>query len=180
MALQIGFFMAPEDERELFKRLERLQVQLWPELSDPDYDAPLVSADLAATLTDPGYYFAAGEVEGYSIKRGPGKGQWKIDEKASPVIYFFRSALDEDGELRSGYFWLENEPAGDNSRMGEKPAKFHATVRELQELVKARYRKSSPKKGTFYYVGQAAARLSQAGTKLREEGRKGELIVPYR
>jgi hypothetical protein len=180
MALQIGFFMAPEDERELFRRLERMQVELWPEYSEPSYSAPIVTEALAAGLDQPAYYFAAGDVEGYPIKRGKDRGRWKIDEIASPVVYFFRSQLDEDGQLRSGYFWAESESAGDNSRMGNKPAKFHACVRDLQEFVKARFRKSSPVKGSNYYVGQAAARLSQQGTLLREEGRKGELVVPYR
>lgn len=167
--------MAPDDERDLVRRLERLQLELWPELSDPGYRAPLV--DASVTLEEPAYYFAAGDVIGYPIKRGPDRGRWKIDEVASPVIYLSRSLPDEEGELRSGYFWAETETAGDNSRMGGKPARFAKAVREIQELIKSRYRKSSPVKGMIYFVGPAAARL---GVPLREEGRKGEPVIVYR
>jgi hypothetical protein len=177
MALQIRFFMAKEDEKDLFRRLERLQIELWPVFSEPGYDAPLVTAELADTLEDPAYYLAVGDVTGYPIKRGPDRGRWKIDEVVSPVIHFSRSLVDEDGELRSGAFWAETEAAGDNSRLGGKPPRFHHAVREVQELVKSRYRKSSPVKGTIYFVGPAAAR---GGLPLREEGRKGESVSVYR
>ena len=53
-------------------------------------------------------------------------------------------------------------------------------MRGLQEAIKSRFRKSSPVKGTIYFVGPAAARLSQGGTALREAGRKGELVRVYR
>ena len=53
-------------------------------------------------------------------------------------------------------------------------------MRELQETVKSRFRRSSPVKGTIYLVGPAAARLAQSGTPLREAGRKGELVRVYR
>jgi hypothetical protein len=175
LALQIRFFMVEDDERDLLRRLERLQLELWPVLSDPGYRAPLVDASVA--LEEPAYYLAAGDVIGYPIKRGPDRGRWKIDEVASPVIYLSRSLPDEEGELRSGYFWAETETAGDNSRMGGKPARFVKAVRELQELIKSRYRKSAPVKGTIYFVGPAAARLA---LPMREEGRKGEPVVVYR
>ncbi len=175
MALQIRFFMAEEDERDLLRRLARLQLELWPVLSDPGYQAPLVSE--AVQLEDPGYYLAAGDVIGYPVKKGPERGRWKIDEVSSPVIFLSRSLPDEDGELRSGYFWAETESAGDNARTGGKPVRFIKAVREIQELIKSRYRKSSPVKGTIYFVGPAAARL---GVPLREEGRKGERVQVYR
>ncbi len=55
--------------------------------------------------------------------------------------------------------------------------RFVKAVREIQDLIRSRYRKSSPVKGTTYYVGPAAARL---GLRLREEGRKGEPVRVYR
>src|ERR671929_2301294 len=97
--------MSAEDERELLRRLEPLRLELWPVFSDRGFSAPLVTAE--TELVDPAYYLAAGDVTGYPIKRGPERGKWKIDEVASPVIYLFRSAADENGELRSGYFWAE-------------------------------------------------------------------------
>ena len=178
MALQIPFFMAPEDEREVMRRLERLQLELWPELTDRQHRAPLCGPRVE--LVEPAYYLAAGDVVAYPIKRGQHRGRWKIDEVKSPVVYFSRSWMDEVGQLRSGYFWAETETAGDQSRLGGKPSRFLLAVRGLQEAIKSRFRKSSPVKGTIYFVGPAAARLSQGGTALREAGRKGELVRVYR
>lgn len=175
MALQIPFFMAPDDERDLLRQLARLQLEVWPELSAAGYRAPLF--DESFTFADPAYYLAAGDVTGYPIKKGPERGRWKIDEVASPVIYLFRSLPDEEGELRSGYLWAETETSGDNSRTGGKPVRFTKAVREIQELIKARYRKSIPVGGTVYFIGPACARL---GVAMREEGRKGEPVQVYR
>jgi len=175
VALQIRFFMSPEDERDFLRRLAPMQLELWPELAGPRYRAPLI--DDATQLNEPAYYIAAGDVTGYPIKRGQNRGQWKIDEVASPVLHFARSLPDDDGELRSGSLWAETEPAGDWSRMGGKPVKFLKAVREIHELLKSRYRKSSPVKGTIYFVGPACAR---SGVALREEGRKGERVTVYR
>ncbi len=175
MALQIRFFMSPEDERELVRRLEPLQLELWPVLSDPGFVAPLVTA--ATQLLGPSCYLAAGDVTGYPVKKGKDRGKWKIDEVVSPVIFFFRSLPDEHGELRSGYFWAETEASGDNARTGGKPVRFLRAVRELQELIKSRSRRSSPVKGTTYFVGPNCAR---AAPPLREEGRKGEPVHVYR
>ena len=167
--------MSEEDERELLRRLEPLRLELWPVFSDAGFSAPLVSAE--TELADAAYYLAAGDVTGYPIKKGKERGKWKIDEVISPVIYFLRSVRDEDGDLRSGCFWAETEAAGDNPRTGGKPVAFLRAVRELQELIKSRYRKSSPVHGLTYYVGPACARTV---TPLREEGRKGGPVVIYR
>ena len=178
MALQVRFFMVEEDERELLRRLERLELELWPELTDPSERPPIVSASVA--LEDDAYYLAKGDVIGHQIKKGPDRGRFRIDEVDSPVIYFCRSRLDEDGELRSGYFWAETEAHGDQARLGGKPARFLSAVRELRELVSTRFRKSEPVRGTIYFVGPAAARLAKAGLALREAGRKGEPVHVYR
>src|SRR3954469_21737387 len=68
MALQIRFFMAEEDERELLRRLERLELELWPELTDPSARPPIASPSVP--LEDEAYYLAAGDVIGHPIKRG--------------------------------------------------------------------------------------------------------------
>ena len=175
MALEIRFFMAEEDERELLRRLEPLRLELWPVLSDPGFSAALVSS--GTRLVEPAYYLAAGDVTGYPIKKGPERGKWKIDEVVSPVIFLQRSLPDESSALRSGYFWAETEVAGDNARTGGKPQALLRAVRGLQDLVKSRYRRSSPVRGLTYFVGPACAR---AGTPLREEGRKGVPVVVYR
>jgi len=133
VALQIPFFMAPEDEREVMRRLERLQLELWPELTDRQHRAPLCGPRVE--LVEPAYYLAAGDVVAYPIKRGQHRGRWKIDEVKSPVVYFSRSWMDEEGQLRSGYFWAETETAGDQSRLGGKPSRFLLAVRGLKSTV---------------------------------------------
>jgi hypothetical protein len=175
LALEIRFFMSAEDERELMRRLEPMRLELWPVFSGAGFSAPLVSA--GTELVDPAYYLAAGDVTGYPIRKGRERGKWKIDEVASPVIYFLRSLPDEKGELRSGYFWAETEASGDNARTGGKPVRFLRAVREIQEMIKSRYRKSAPVRGLTYFIGPACAR---AGTRLREDGRKGEPVRAYR
>jgi hypothetical protein len=175
LALQIRFFMAPEDERDLLRRLAPLHLELWPESTEPRYQAEVISE--ATVLEEAAYYLAAGDVTGYPVKRGPDRGRWKLDEVLSPVIHFARSLPDEDGQLRSGSFWAETEASGDQARTGGKPVRFLRAVRELQEMIKSRYRKSSPVKGTTYFVGPACARLD---VPLREEGRKGEPVLVYR
>ena len=167
--------MSAEDERELLRRLEPLRLELWPVFSDPGFSASLVTGE--TQLTDEAYYLAAGDVTGYPIRKGKDRGKWKIEEIASPVIYLSRSLHDENGELRSGYFWAETESAGDNARTGGKPVAFLRTVRELQEVIKARYRRSSPVHGLTYFIGPACAR---AGIPLREQGRKGEVVRAFR
>ena len=175
MALELRFFMSEEDERELVRRLEPLRLELWPAFSDPGFSAPLVTAE--TRLLEPAYYLAAGDVSGRPVKRGKERGKWKIDEVLSPVVYLSRSLPDESGELRSGYFWAETEAAGDNARTGGKPIAFLRAVRELQEMIKSRYRRSSPVHGLTYFIGPACAR---SGIPLREEGRKGEPVRAYR
>jgi hypothetical protein len=177
MAIQIQFFMSPEDERELFRKLEPRGLDLYPELTARAAQPLRVDGAAAAALDGPGYYLAVGDVTAYVIKRGQNRGRWKIDEVASPVVYFARSLPDEDGQLRSGYFWAELMVAGDNSRLGGKPDSLRRLVNDLQAHVKARFRRSQP---VGYFVGPGAARLHQAGTPLREAGRKGELIAPFR
>ena len=132
MALQIPFFMAPEDEVDVLRRLSPLRLELWPELTDPQYRPPLCGED--TPLVDPAYYLAAGDVTAYPLKRGQNRGRWKIDEVNSPVVYFARSLLDEEGQLRSGYFWAETETLGDQSRMGGKPSRFLHAVRRWERL----------------------------------------------
>ena len=175
MALEIRFFMSEDDERDLLRRLEPLRLELWPVFSEAGYRAELVES--TTELREPACYLAAGDVNGYPIKKGPERGRWKIDEVVSPVIFFSRSLPDASGELRSGYFWAETEAAGDNARTGGKPVHFLRVVRDLQELIKSRYRKSSPIGGVIYFVGPACAR---SGMALREEGRKGKPVRVYR
>ena len=169
--------MSPEDEVDLFRRLEPRGLDLYPEFVPKGVNPMKVSARAAQALEVDAYYLALGDVQAYPIRRGPAKGMMKIDEILSPVVHFRRSVLDEDGQLRSGHFWAETEASGDLARLGGKAPGFHRLVREIQDLLKTRFRRSQP---SGFYIGPAAARLSQAGTPLREAGRKGALYLPFR
>ncbi len=178
MAHQIHFFMTPDDERELLRKLEPWKLDLYPELTEARAEPVPVDANAAAKLDGPGFYFAVGDVVGYAIKRGQNRGKWKIDEVDSPVIYFARSLPDENGELRAGSFWVELEASGDYARTGGKPDWLRRLWLEIYGFLKVRYRKSKP---TGFYVGPHAARAQQqAGLVLREAGRGGETIEAYR
>ena len=95
MALQIPFFMAPEDEVDVLRRLSPLRLELWPELTDPQYRPPVCGED--TPLVDPAYYLAAGDVTAYPLKRGQNRGRWKIDGVGLPEpilrkVYFDNAA----------------------------------------------------------------------------------------
>ena len=178
MAHQIHFFMTPEDELELLRKLEPWKLDLYPELTE--VAAQPILADASVQLDGPGYYFAVGDVQAYAIKRGKTRGMWKIDEVDSPVIYFERSLPDENGELRAGKFWVELEASGDYARTGGKPDRLRRLWLEIHGFLKVRYRKSKPTHGQGFYVGPHAARAAQGGLVLREAGRGGETIEAYR
>ena len=177
MAIQTHFFMSTEDELELFRKFANRKLGLYPEFAPRAVEPSVLDETAAKALDGPGYYFAVGEVTGHAIKRGQNRGLWKVDEVISPVVYFARSLPDEKGQLRSGYFWTELMAAGDNSRLGGKPDALRRLINDLQAHVKSRFRRSQP---TGYFVGPGAARLHTAGTVLREAGRKGELVAPFR
>jgi len=161
MALQIRFFMAEEDERELLRRLERLGLELWPELTEPSAQAEVASP--AAVLEQDAYYLAAGDVIGSPIKKGPQRGRYRIDEVASPVIYFFRSRLDEDGELRS---MLRCASCASSSRSGSARA-LPSRARRISSVPR---RRGSPRRGSR--CGKRAARESWFASTADEAGRR--------
>ena len=178
MANQIHFFMTPDDERELLRKLESWKLDLYPEVTEDQSEPIAVEANAETELEGPGFYFAVGDVSGYAVKRGVNRGKWKIDEVDSPVVYFERSQLDENGELRAGKFWVELEASGDYARTGGKPDRLRRLWLEIYGFLKVRYRKSKP---TGFYVGPHAARAQQqSGLVLREAGRGGETIQAYR
>ncbi|WP_373047843.1 hypothetical protein [Vulgatibacter sp.] len=180
MANVIRFFMGPEDERAFFRELAPLGLELYPELVPANWQPPQVEESLAATLDEPSYYLGApqiGPITVDKVKRGPNKGKWMIFEVVSPVIHYQRSLVDEDGILRSGMIWAELEVSGDVQRRVQKAAAFEKLYRQVSDIVARRARKSQP---VGYLVLPDAVKLHQAGTELREEGRKGAVIRPFR
>lgn len=181
MANVIRFFMGPEDERAFFREIATLGLELYPEVVDPDWQAPAVEEGLVERLDAPAYYLAApgcGPIQVDKIKRGPNKGKWMILEIVSPVIHYERSLVDpEDGSLRSGRIWAELQVSGNTERREQKPVAFERVFRQVSEALSRRARRSQP---VGYLILPDAVRLFETGTELRETGRKGKPVRPYR
>lgn len=181
MANVIHFFMGPEDERNFFREIASAGLELYPEIVPPDWKPPKVEESLAGTLEAPAYYLSdptLGPVTADKVKRGPNKGKWMILEVVSPVIHYQRSILDpEENVLLPGRLWAELQVSGDVQKRVQKAPQFERLFRTLSETITRRARKSQP---VGWWVLPDAVRLHNAGTELREEGRKGAVIRPFR
>jgi hypothetical protein len=178
MADVVTFFLGPEDEVALFRRLAPFELTVYPELLDPDAPTLAADGDAPAKLTLPAYYLAAeklGPVEIYPIKRGPNRGAFAIDEIRSPVIHYERSLL-EDNELVAGRLWAELVVSQNTEANLGKSEGFRQLFGRVREQIK-RFQRSKPV-GAF--VGPQAARLHKTGVLLRGAGRHGKLYVPFR
>ncbi len=180
MAHVVRFFMGPEDESGFLRDLAPLDLELYPRIVPPDWEARPVDGGLAGTLEDPGYYLgipAAGPITVDKIKRGPNRGMLTILEVFSPVIFFERSLLESNGEvLRSGQLWAELQVSGDVQRRVQKAPVVEQVFKKISDLVTRHARRSQP---TGYFLLPHACRLFKEGIELRETGRKGGLIRPY-
>src|SRR5437868_4901437 len=110
MATQLQLFMSREDELQFVRFLERYNMEVYPRRVPPDWvtfkaseqnfdkfpeeDVYLVATDIGPALVD-------------KLKRGKDKGFWRVDEVRSPVIFWERSKVNDDGELVSGQLWAE-------------------------------------------------------------------------
>jgi len=180
MADVVRFFMGPEDEKAFLRDLAPLGLELYPRVVPADWKAPRVDESLAGALDEPAYYLGiptAGDITVDKIKRGPNKGKLMILEVISPVIFFERSLPDEDGILRSGQLWAELQVSGDVQRWVQKAPTVEKTFRKVSEILGRRARKSQP---VGWLVLPEASRMYADGVELREAGRKGELVRPYR
>jgi hypothetical protein len=174
----VTFFLGPEDEVALFRRLAPYQLTLYPELVDPNEPALPLDGDAAARLELPAYYIAAeqiGPVEIYPIKRGPNRGQFGIDEIRSPVIHYERS-LREGDSLVSGRMWAELVVSQSTEANVGKSEAFRQLFVKVRDQIK-RFQRSQPV-GAF--IGPQAMRLSKAGVTLRGAGRHGKMYRPFR
>ncbi|WP_157370803.1 hypothetical protein [Vulgatibacter incomptus] len=181
MANLIRFFMGPEDEAAFLRDLAPLELELYPRIVPPKWQAPKVDEALAGTLEEEAYYLgapAAGPITVDKVKRGPDKGKLMILEVVSPVIFFERSLYDADEKvLRSGQLWAELHVSGDTQRRVQKAPIFERIFKGVQDAVSRRARKSQP---VGYLVLPDASKLYGQGVELREAGRKGEVVRPFR
>ena len=181
MAATLYFFMLPEDEKALFRLLDRHQVTLYPELFPPGWKAPPANDQTVATLDQSTYYMAfeaLAPVVFHPIKRGPEKGMLKIEEIPSPVFHYERSLKAENGELMGGRLWAELIVTGATEDMRGKPRGLTFVFDELHDYFRKSWRRSNPK---GYWIGpKAGDAAKKSGLVLREPGHKGRSYEVWR
>jgi hypothetical protein len=177
MAHSPQFFMSPDDEVAFFRYLARHALEVYPVRVPRDWKPFKADETAVAKLPEEAAYLAAsecGDVIVDPVKRGPDKGSWRVDEVRSPVIYFERSRLNEDGELLSGKLWAELEVTQQTGRRDPAPDRFRVLFLEIGEWLKKSFRKGDPK---AFMIGPKAARLFKEGLVLRDSEHRGGTVA---
>jgi hypothetical protein len=180
MANRLRVFMLPEDERAFLLSLERLDLEVYPRRVPQDWKPFKASAAFQSRLPEEDLYLAAstiGPVTVDKVKRGPDKGFWRVDEVRSPVIFFERSRLNEDGELLSGLLWAELDVTPQTGRRDPAPDRFRRLFNEVEAWLKKTFRKSDPPE---FLVGPHAARQHKAGLVLRDAAHRGGTVEVWK
>jgi hypothetical protein len=181
MAATLHYFMLPDDERSLFRHLERRELTLYPELVSPGYAPVRVGPDAVAGLDRDAYYLAMerlGPVVVHPVKRGPDRGLLAIEEVPSPVFHYERSVRNEEGELVAGRVWAELTVTDDPDDRRGKPLALKALFEEIHQLFRKNWRRSEPK--GFWVGPHAAAAWKRGDLLLRESGHKGREVGVWR
>lgn len=179
MAQQLPLFLAPEDERAFLRFLAPHRLEVYPRRVPADWKPFLASAERHEALP-PEVYLAAAELGPVlvdKVKRGPDKGAWRVDEVRSPVIFWGRSARNEEGELVSGELWAELDVTPETGRRTAAPDRFRRLFQEVENWLKKTCRRSDP---VGFLVGPAAARAFKEGLVLRQAGHRGKTVEPSR
>lgn len=181
MATQLMLFMEREDELSFLRFLERYVFEVYPRRVPPDWttfaakeaafdqfpeeDVYLVASDIGPALVD-------------KLKRGKDKGQWRIDEVKSPVIFWERCRRNDDGELLSGQLWAETDVTQQTGRRDAAPERFRLRVVEIDMWIRKNFRKTHPK---GFWVGPKLARSikQDPSLKLRENKHFGREITVH-
>jgi hypothetical protein len=174
------FFMAPEDEVAFFRFLERFVLEVYPRRVPPDWETFRASEANVPRLPEEDLYLVASEIGAAivdKVKRGPDKGAWRIDEVRSPVIFFERCRMNEEGELLSGQLWAELEVTPQTGRKDAASDRFRRLYLDIEEHLKKTFRKGDPK---AFLVGPKAARLFKDGLVLRDSEHRGGTVVPFK
>jgi hypothetical protein len=173
--------MNAEDERALLHFLERFVLEVYPRRVPPDWVAFRARADSHDQLPEEEVYLCASDIGPAlvdKVKRGPDKGHWRIDEVRSPVIFWQRSRLNEEGELLSGQLWAELDVTAQTGRRDAAPDRFRTLYVEIEEHVRKTFRRGSPKP---FLVGPATARaMKSEGLKLRSDEHRGPEVTVHR
>ena len=179
MANQIFTFMLKADELAFMNFLERYVFEVYPRRVPPDWQPFRASPKAWEQLPEDDVYLVASDIGPAlvdKIKRGPDKGNWRVDEVRSPVIFWERSRLNDDGELLSGQLWAELDITAQTGRRDAAPSVFRERFLEIEEWIKKAFRKGDPK---GFWVGQHATRqVKESGTVLRENKHWGRQVAP--
>ena len=179
MAESVQFFMTTEDEVAFFRYLERFHMEGYPLRIPPDWEPVKIDAQAGPKLPDIAYLAASeiGDVVGDKIKTGPEKGYWHVDERKSPVFYFERCKLNDEGELLSGMMWAETSPQPrEYGKAAPAPDRFMGFVNEVEMWLRKTFRKSDPK---GFLIGPKAARMTKEGLVLRDAAHRGGTVRPF-
>jgi hypothetical protein len=180
MAHQQYTFMTPTDEEAFVRVLARNVFEVYPRRVPPDWTTFRLSLETIPQLPERDVYLVAsdlGPAHVDAIKRGPDKGFWRIDEVRSPVLFWERSARNEDDELLSGQLWAELDVTEQTGRKNAAPAAFRARVLEIAGWLTKTFRKGDPKGS---WIGPDAAREVKEGRLVLREDyeRNGRIVVP--
>ena len=179
MAHQIYTFMLKADELAFLNFLERFTFEVYPRRVPPNWQPFRASPKSYDQLPEEDVYLVASDIGPAlvdKIKRGPDKGNWRVDEVRSPVIFWERSRLNEEGELISGQLWAELEVTAQTGRRDAAPSQFRERYLEIEEWIKKAFRKGDPK---GFWVGPHCTReVKEKGTILRENKHWGRQVAP--
>ncbi len=180
MAHQLFTFMTPEDEQTFVREISRDVFEVYPRRVPPDWQTFRLSLDTLDQLPGREIYLVASDLGPAmvdTIKRGPDKGFYRIDEVRSPVLFWERCERNDDGELLSGQLWAELDVTEQTGRKQAAPAAFRSRVLTISAWLTKTFRKGDPKGN---WIGPAAAREVREGRlALREDHvRNGRLVVP--
>jgi hypothetical protein len=168
-----------DDEGTFLRFLAQTPYEVYPQRVPSDWKPFLAGPETLGRLP-PELYLAAsdlGPVLVDRVKRGPDKGHWRVDEVRSPVIFWERSQLDEEGALVAGQLWAELDVTPQTGRRDAAPDRFRRRFADLEAWLKKTCRRSEP---VGWLIGPSAARRAREGLVLRAAGHRGEVLRPFR
>jgi hypothetical protein len=179
MANVLKPLLDPEDERAFLRFLAQNPWEVYPRRVPADWTPFLATAEALDRLPSELYLGAAdlGPVLVDRVKRGPDRGSWRVDEVRSPVVFWERSRVDDDGALVAGQLWAELDVTPQTGRRDAAPDRFRRRFVELEGWLKKTCRRSEP---VGWLIGPSAARRAREGLVLRAAGHRGEDLRPFR
>lgn len=180
MATLLQIFMDRDDELAFLRFVERFNFEVYPRRVPPDWKTFRATEATIDKLPEEDVYLVAVDIGPAivdKLKRGKDKGQWRIDEVSSPVIFWERCRKNEEGELVSGQLWAELDVTQQTGRRNAAPDRFRLLFMEIDQWIKKTFRKTHPK---GFWVGPKTAKvIKQTGLPLRENKYWGREITVH-